>query len=56
MKKVANDRSSQEIVKTGLRILAKLIARQAIKERLAETDTVQPDLSFADTVSAEVSK
>jgi len=56
MEKVADIRPPQEIVQTGLRILARIIAREVANGRLAEIEVLESDFSSLDALPAEVSK
>ena len=53
--KSENGRSPGETVQAGLRILARIIAREAVRERLAKTNTLKPDSSSSEASPAEVS-
>ena len=50
-----NSRSPEKTVQAGLRILAKIIAREAVRERLAKTDAMRPDSLSSEASPAEVS-
>jgi len=54
MRKTQNARSPQETTQAGLRILARIIAREAVKGRLAKMDGLKPDPMFVDATSAQV--
>jgi hypothetical protein len=53
--KFENSGSSREIAQAGLRILARIIAREAVRERPAKTNTLKPDSSSSEASPAEVS-
>lgn len=54
MPKAQNARSPQETVQVGLRILARIIAREAVKDRLAKMEGVKPDPLCVDATPAQV--
>lgn len=54
MSKTHNARSPQETAQAGLRILARIIAREAVKDRLAKMEAVKPDPLFVDATPAQV--
>jgi hypothetical protein len=54
MSKLENARSHQETVRAGLHILARIIAREVVKDRLGKMDGLKTDPSFTDTMPAQV--
>ncbi|MGC8576281.1 MAG: hypothetical protein ACP5L3_07170 [Caldisericum sp.] len=54
MPKVENSRSPQETVQAGLRILARIIVREVVKDRLANIDRLKGALAPMDRTPAEV--
>lgn len=54
MSKLDNSRSPQETIQAGLRILARIIARETVKERLAKMDSLNPDPSLTETMAAQI--
>lgn len=54
MPRLENARSPNETVQAGLRILARIIAREAVKDRLAKMEAVKPDPLFVGATPAEI--
>jgi hypothetical protein len=54
MRKFQKARSPQETTQFGLRILARIIAREAVKARLAKVDGLNPDPVFVEATPAPV--
>lgn len=54
MSNTHNARTPQEIAQAGLRILARIIAREAVKDRLAKMEAVKPVPLFVDDPPAQV--
>lgn len=48
------DQSTQETLQAGLRILAKIIAKEVVRERLVKAEMVESNSSSPDTLPAEV--
>jgi len=48
MAKTHNARSPQETAQAGLRLLARIIAREAVKDRRAKMEAVKPDPRLLD--------
>jgi len=56
MSKFENARSPQETVQSGLRILARIIAREVVKDRLGEMEGLKPDPQFTDATPAQIAE
>ncbi|MEJ5377080.1 MAG: hypothetical protein WHX93_10920 [bacterium] len=54
MSKTQNARSPQETAQAGLKILARIIAREAINYRLAKMEVVKPGSFFVDATHAQI--
>ncbi len=54
MSKTQNARSPQETSQAGLRILARIIAREAVKDRLAKMEVVKPEPLLVDATPAQI--
>ena len=53
MMQVINPRSRRDTVRDGLRVLARIIAREMINPRSITADELPPDLSSPDGISSE---
>ena len=56
MSEIENARSPQETVQAGLRILAQIVAREVLKDRLTKISMLLSDSPSTDVTSMEAGK